>query len=213
MRWKAFLALIIILGIIGLITQADIGKKLLSNFKIGGFIKTTPPKTFSIVLNSEKESFYGQTYKVANATFNGEGICQTIKLNELRLERGLRCKIAIVDLTGQFEYASVGSIRINGVSSSINIDDTVYSSAQPIKIELEVIPFNFTLATLSENKISLASVSGEIKRIENDAIMSYSKLIRSSLDISNFVGKIELANGLVSLTGVASSVKGQDFSW
>lgn len=214
MHWRAFLALIIVIGIIGLMTQGDIAKNLLGGLKVGGFAKTKEVQEgFSIVLSSEKEAFYGQTYKVSNATFSSEGICQPIKLNEMTLEKSLRCHIAIIDLTGQFEYASVGSIKVVGESSSANIDGSIYSSAVPIKIDLEIIPFNFTLATISENKISLTSVSGDIKRLKNDTLEAITYLDASSLDISNFVGEIKLVNGLVVLTGTATSVEGQNFSW
>lgn len=213
MHWKAFLALIMIIGIIGLITYSDVGKNLLQTF--GGWFTRTKVsgESFVIVLSSEKEAFYGQTYKVANATFSSEGICQPIKLNEITLEKSLRCKIAIIDLTGQVGYASVGSIKVSGESDSVNIDGSTYSSAIPIKIEFEIIPFNFILADISERKISLTSVTGEIKRIENDTLVGYWKLDASSLDISNFVGEIKLADGLVILTGTATSVEGKNFSW
>ncbi len=98
---------------------------------------------------------------------------------------------------------------MSGDSTIIYLDDSVYSSSTPIKVDLEVIPFKFILESLSQQKISLQSVSGTISRegrgLEN--------LGNTSIEISNFAGSLKLENGTTILNGIANSVKGTGFSW
>ncbi|MEM7825208.1 MAG: hypothetical protein QXO27_04520 [Candidatus Aenigmatarchaeota archaeon] len=213
MRWRFFLALIIIMGIIGLVIYSGLGKGLLG-LKSGEFAKTKESQqSFFIVLSAEKESFYGQIYNVANSTFIGSGLCQPIKLNELTLKKESTCDITMGDYSGVFEYSSIGSVKLIGQTNNLIIDGSTYSSPQPINILLEIVPSSFAIGGISGDKISMSSVVGEVKRLENDIVKSISYLKGELLNIDNFVGEIKLENGLVTLSGMTNSVKGNSFSW
>jgi hypothetical protein len=215
MRWKALLALILIIGIIGLVTYGGIGKNLFHGLKVGGFTKTkAPTQTFTIALSSKKDTFYGQSYKITNSTFIGSGVCQPIKLNELTMQKQTNCEIVIGDLSGQFIYTSIGSIKLIAETTNIIIDGSTYSSPQPIKIDIELAPSSFSLGGISEDKISFVSITGEVKKLGNDtSVKSISYLNADTLDITKFVGQISLKDEIVTLIGITNSVKGNDFSW
>ncbi|MBI5871895.1 hypothetical protein HZB88_02315 [archaeon] len=218
-HWKIWLTLVLVVGILGLFLYTDTGKKTLNLFKLGQFTKTTATPTgaqFSISLNSNIDAFYSQLYKVTNSSFAANGICrQSIKLNELVLQKeATRCDAILSGFSGTFDYTKAGSIVLSGESSVIFIDDSTYSSSKPIQVELEVIPFKFTLEGLSQQKISLPSVSGDVDRLKEDgSVKAVVYLANNSLEISNFLGSLKLENGTAILNGMANSVKGTDFSW
>lgn len=216
-RWKVWFAIFLILGILGLLFYTDAGRKTLDFFKIGRFVKPVPSvQQFSIILNTDEEAFYTQSYKIADATFIATGICQqTIKINEITVSReGVRCDLTLNGLTGSFDFTRGGSIITSGQVMSLKINDNSYSSAKAMQVVVEVIPTSFLLADLSQDKIVLSSVTGNISRLKDDggiSIVAY--LDKSSLEINNFDGFLKLDNGQVILKGIAGSVKSKEFSW
>ncbi len=213
-HWKLWFTLVMIVGILGLLFYTDAGKKTLSLFNLGQFIKTVPTSAgpqFPINLNSNIDAFYSQIYEVTNSSIVVNGICkQMIKLNDMiRQTDNTRCGIVLTSFSGSFDYTTAGSIALSGESQNIILDDDVWYSAKPIKIELEVIPSDFILTNLIQNKISLTSVSGSIVRGDKGSEI----MTNSPLEIGNFAGSLRLENGTAILSGMTNSVKSQEFSW
>lgn len=213
---KIWLAVFLVLGILGMMLYTDAGKKTLSVFKVGKFVKPAPADVsrFIVVLNAEKDAFYGLSLSVSDADFVSEGVCQQmIKLGDFTLQKsGTRCKAAISGFKGAFTYTQAGSIQINGDSLNVLLDDTSYSSDKPIHIEMEVIPFTFSLDSFEVGAVPLSSVKGELTKLKDDgSVGAIAYLDNSSIEIDNFLGSLRLDNGKTILNGLASSIEG--LSW
>ncbi len=215
-HWKVWLTLFVIVGILGLVFYKGGGNEIISFFKVGKFTKSVPASLtwFQMELNSEKDAFYGLSFKVSDTNFIGDGVCQqTMKLGELNLQKtGTRCKITVSGFNGDFTYTQAGSIQITADSSGVVIDDVSYSSGKPIHVEMELIPFTFSLSAIEVESIPLSVVKGELKKFKDDgSISSIAYLDNSSIEVENFVGSLVLENGKAMMNGLASSVKG--LSW
>lgn len=222
MRWKALLAAIIILGIVGFLLITETGQKYLQFLRegVGNFVsiilKRAQPsgKVFEILLKTNKEAFYGQSYNLDKSDFSISGFYSSIKIGDLEItkkaEKGVSVSIKGVD--GLFEYTSEGSIKFSGDSTYIEIDDDIYSSAKPFGLELEIVPLEVSLTNLVQGKITLSSVTGEIKRFYDEKVDSVS-LVNSNLEINNFEGELKLIEGEISLEGMAGSAMGDKFTF
>lgn len=216
-HWKLLLSIILVVGIMGLLFYTDTGKETLDFFKIGKFVETTPTNVeyFSIELDATEQTFYAQSYKVSNSTFIASGICQqVIKINDINLNRdGVLCKVTLNSLSGSFYYTEGGSTVTTGKVANMKIDDNLYS-AENMEIRVEVIPNSLLLTGASEKTIVLQSATGKISKLRGDGSVATSGFPENDyLEISNFIGYVNLENGRVVLKGVASSVKAQEFEW
>ena len=96
------------------------------------------------------------------------------------------------------------------------IDDYIFSSGRPVKIEIEINPSSFSLTPLSADKIVFGSVTGEIKRFKGEMgeLVDTGSLQNSQLEIRSFSGYIKLdEQGSMILHGLTNSVKGDTFNF
>lgn len=218
MKWKALLAITIILGILGTLFITDVGKRYADflRIRIGDFLAILTRKgpsgpPFRMVLTTRKEPFYGQSFNIVNSSFSGSGFHRYIKVGEqvISIKSGEKVRINVRNLNGVFAYTNEGNIRLTGDSSQIEIDDFTFSSETASKVEIEIVPFEFSLTGIEQDSISLLLVSGNVKTDRGDAPLENSKL-----DISFFTGNLNIAeDGTAILTGMASSVSGSNFSF
>lgn len=218
MKWKALLAVIIVLGILGLLFVTDVGKKYTDflRTKVGDFIAVItrarpsgPP--FRMVLTARKEPFYGQAYRVVNSSFTGSGFYRYMKVGGqvISIKSGEKININIRDLNGMFEYTNEGNVKLTGDSTHIEIDSFVLSPEVASRVDIEIVPFEFSLTGIEQGSIALPFVSGDVKTDRGDAPLDNSKL-----DIGFFFGSLNLAeDGTTVLTGTASAVTGDNFSF
>jgi len=222
MRWKALFAAVIILGIVGFLLISETGQKYLQFLRegVGNFIsvilrRTQPSgEVFEIVLKSNKEAFHDQSYNLDDSDFSISGFYSSIKIGDLEINKKAEkiVSISLKEVDGLFEYTKEGSVKFSGDSNYIEIDDDIYSSAKVFRIELEIIPLEFSLTNLVEGKITLSSVTGEIKRFYDEKVDSVS-LINSKIEIDNFKGELKLTENEISLEGMAGSVVGDKFTF
>jgi hypothetical protein len=217
LNWKATLAVLVIIGIVGLLFATDIGGGYLDFFRrsVGNFasvlFRTTPGETFSIEVLANKQPFYGQSYGVANSTFSARGVYQSINIGGLDVSINSDKKVDVVvhDFNGKFDYTADGSVLIIGDCSSIVIGDRSYSSSKATEVEINLVPFSFSISGISADKISMQSVTGSVKTSRGQASMESSKL-----DITAFKGNISLSEDeKVKIDGIASSIVGNRFSF
>jgi hypothetical protein len=215
-HWKLWLSVVLILGIAGLLLYTQAANKSLGLSKIGNFIKNTPSEgDFFFQLNSDEESFYKQSYKIANSSFVAIGICQNpVKVSDVNVNRdGVQCKIELTEFSGTFDYTQGGAVLVSGKAVVMKIDDSTYSSTGGLKVTFELIPANFTLSDFSADKIVLATANGNVSKIKGGAISVVGYLNNELLEIDNFDGSLKLEGSQLSLQGMANSIKSQDFEW
>lgn len=225
-RWKALLAVVVIVAIVGLLYTSDTGKDyvdLLTN-TLGNFVANfplvgmQPGSEFFMELTTMKESFFGQSYKVENATLRVSGICQgTMVIGDIVMSREEKdCFIQIENLQGQFEYSAGGVVRADGKANFVTVDGYSYVPAErELSVKVEVIPVEELLLTgLSQRNIALDSVTGGIERRDEEGnIKSTEELKNEKMTIINFVGQLELEEESIILSGLTGAVRGQTFSW
>lgn len=228
MHWKALLAIILILSIAGLLLFTDIGKNFVNSIRgnIAGFIRGNiagffskifegqPGEPFTIFLTANRESFYGQSYSMSNSTLICSGAYNYIRIDGRPVAHKIdkTVDLKVLEFNGNFEVTSTGSIKISGSSSVIEISDWIISG-KPMDVELEITPSNFLLLGVSQEKITLVGVTGEIRRIHEGKFDQVS-LSSDDLEIKNFMGNLGLSEtGMISLNGATTSVKGKKFSF
>ncbi len=216
-HFKIILALVLIAGIMGLIAYANTGDQFLQAFKIGKFadVQQTTAEPFGISLTTGVTALYGKSFSIAGSPFSFEGVCSSLKVGGLDIEREeTRCSVSIEGFTGTFQYSPFGSILFVGSGSSVKVDSNRYSSAAPISFEFEAIPAGFFVGGISENKISVVVPAGKIEKYGKDgSLKAVAYLSQSTLDLSSLFGNAQLDNGELKITGTATSVKSEEFSW
>lgn len=215
MHWKALLAVLAVLALTStvLFTQPDYARLFAD--RISGFFSNiikpiTPEVSFQIVLTADKNSFYGQSYKMSNSTLMVSGTpVQMAVENVLWNIKDDNRVDAIVDFDGTFEITKAGSIVVSGKSRYVEINKM--GTSDQVDVNMEIVPTEgFTLSSLVQNKISLSSVNGEITRLDTGGMQP---LDGTSLEIDGFIGHMQLKDDKIVLSGLVNTVKGKNFNW
>ena len=216
-HFKLILALVLIMGIIGLIAYANTGGKFLQALKIGKFseVQQQQAEPFGIVLSTETTALYGKSFSIASSPFSFEGICSTVKVGGLNIEtEETRCSASADSFTGTFQYSPFGSVLFIGSANSVKVNANKYSSATPISFEFETIPTKFSVAGINVPTVSLVAPTGKIEKYGKDgSLKGIAFLSQSTLDINSLTGSVQLENGELKITGSATSVKSEEFTW
>ncbi len=203
MKWKLLLAVLVILGIVTLLFITDTGVSSL-NFlkrKVGDFVavvfKWAPGgKQFYIRLTTNRDTLYGQTYKISNATFEGSGTAKEVKINKATSLLN-KVDVKIEGLKGSLEITDQDTVKVSGDAASVVLNNLPILN---LNIYVEMVPSGFTLSQFSQEKITLPSVTGEIKTEDGWT----RPLGVSNLEIYNFKGIVKLEGNQVVLIGLTS---------
>ncbi len=216
-HFKLILALVLIAGIMGLIAYANTGQQFLKALKIGGFtnVQQQPTEPFGISLTTGVTAFYGKSFAISASPFSFEGVCSLVKVGGLKIEtEETRCSASVESFTGTFQYSPFGSILFVGGASEVKVNSNKYSAQTPISFEFEVIPTGFFVAGINVDKISLIAPSGRIEKYGKDgSLKSIAYLSQSTLDLNSLIANAQLEQGELKVTGTATSVKSEEFSW
>lgn len=243
MNWKSLLTVFVILAIGFMLLTTEGGQKFAGQaadfikVKVGSFASglfsggkwqvpfTQEPlpsgEQFLISYSGTKDSLYGQQFAVYNTSLGAEGICQAmVKIGDVMLKtEAMKCNILTENMRGTFEYTVAGTVKFDGEVSSLEINGNLYTSATDVlKTSFELLPSEFILVGLSQNKITIPSATGTINRITpQGSTKSTEELSSEQLEIGGFVGFIKLENSNIKLQGLAVSVKGtgphSSFTW
>ncbi len=215
---KFILALVLIVGIMGLAVYANTGQKFLQAFKLGKFADvqpTSPLEPFGTTLTAGVTVLYGKSFTITSSPISFEGVCSSVKVGGLKIDTGeTRCSASAESFTGTFQYSQFGSIVFVGSANAVKVNSNKYSASTPISLEFEIIPVGFSVAGTNANTISLVVPSGKIEKYGKDgSLKAVAYLSQSTLDISNLVANTQLEKGELKIIGTATSVKGEEFSW
>ncbi|MBI2005511.1 MAG: hypothetical protein HYS80_01990 [Candidatus Aenigmarchaeota archaeon] len=217
-HFKLVLALLLIVGIMGLIAYANTGQKFLEAFKVGKFADVQPStqtESFGMVLSTGVTALYGKSFSIAGSPFSFEGVCNFMKVGGLIIEtEETRCSASAEGFTGTFQYSPFGSIVFVGSANAVKVNANKYSAATPISFEFEVIPTGFSVAGINVNSISMVAQSGDIEKYGKDgSLKAVAYLSQSTLDINSLIASAQLEKGELKISGIATSVKSEEFSW
>lgn len=226
MRWKVLLASLVIVGIVGLLLFATPAQNYLGFFGngVGQFFSTITGGSvfpsaagnyFSMSLVATKEEFYGQSYDIKNSSVFITGDYRKIEVGDqiINLKKIEPVSIMIRNMKGEIAFLGDGSIKISADSTNIEIDDYSMISDKPKKINVNIVPNRMLVSYFEKDKIVFDSITGELKRFVKTNIDQIN-LSDNKLEILRFNGLMRLSeNGIVELTGIAESVKGDGFAF
>lgn len=216
-HFKLVLALVLIAGILGLVAYANTGQKFLEAFKIGKFTNVQPDaqaEPFGILLSTGVTALYGKSFSIAGSPFSFEGVCNLITLGGVTATSDeTRCSVSVDSFVGTFQYTQFGSILFVGSAPAVKVDTKKYSTATPINFEFEVIPTGFSVVGINEKQVTLSVPSGRIERYSSDGSLRGTESLNQSIDLNNLIANAELKNGELKVTGTATSVRSEEFSW
>lgn len=215
---KLILALVLIVGIMGLIAYANTGQKFMEAFKLGRFANvqtTVQAEPFGVSLTTSATALYGKSFTITSAPFSFDGVCSLIKISGLKIENEeTRCSASADSFTGTFQYSPFGSIVFVGSADVVKVNGNKYSASTPISFEFEVIPAGFLVAGINADKISLVAPAGKIEKYGKDgSLKAVAYLSQSTLDINSLIANAQLEKGELKISGTATSVKSEEFSW
>jgi len=224
MKWKAVLAVLLVLAIIGVFLASDYGKSLLGSYGgglgdlTGGLTGIFQPKVnasgFSITLTASQDNFYGQDFKVSNTNVSVDGTYNfmTIGDQSYGYKGGNQIAVLIKDFSGDVQITSGGSITLSGTTDYVEIGDIISSSSKPLNVKMEFVPTSASVDGLSLKTIHFNSITGSLTRTTTSGSTDSVTLSSTKLDVSDFVGSLSWAKDGVTLSGTATSAKGDSFS-
>jgi len=202
MRWKLVLVALIIVGILGVMFFSDTGITYFDVLKgsVGNFFavvfKWGPPSRFYVTLTADKEIFYGQVYKISNASFSGFGTAKQITINKASSPVN-QIDVDVQGIKGSFEMTRQRSVKISGDANNIVLNTFPFSS---VNIFIDMVPTDFSLSQFSQDKFVFPSVTGQIKTEEG-----WSKDLNDAyVEIYGFVGTLRLAGDNMVLEGLTT---------
>ena len=224
MKWKPVLAVLLLLAVLGVFFISDLGRPFLGSWGEGlggltggltGLMQQKPSgEGFEVVVTTPKETLSLQKYKVSDTTVYVDGIYSFIRVGDQFFESksGKSIVLNVKDFDGDVEFTSGGSIKLVGSSSYVELGDIIAASDKAAKVELEIIPATAILSNFGQNSIKFASITGRPDRYVGDAYDSIT-LTGGKLEVGNFLGVLKIDGSEATLTGTATSAKGDNFSF
>lgn len=196
------LVVLIIVGILGVMFFTSTGVTYFDFLKnsVGSFMavvfKWGPPSRFSVTLTADKDVFYGQVYKISNASFDGSGTAKQVTINNANSPVS-QVNVNIDGIKGSFELTRQRTVKISGNANSIVLNTFPLSSAN---IFIEMVPTSFSLSQFSQDSFVFSSITGQIKTEEG-----WSKDLNNAyVEISGFTGSLTLAGDNMVLSGLTT---------
>jgi hypothetical protein len=215
-KWRILLAVVLILGIFGLLLISPYGGFLRNSFSgVTGFFASKPSgQGFPITIKMVKESYYGHSFKLTNSSVILSGVYQLLKVGDqvFTLKNNQNTTIIFDDYVGSFEYTSDGIIKVSGQASYFEFGDLVSSSGKPFKVYLELVPTTIIAVPISEQKLVFTSAYGYIERYIGNKYAQIG-LSNDKLEVDNFAGSLRSDGASLVLDGLASNIKGDNFTF
>jgi len=221
MQWKVLFVVILVLGIFGFFLTSEFGRpyadllgQKISGFT-GSFIKPGKKPSFVFSIETDRLSIYGLTpTRISNSTFTASGPYNFLRVGDqtINLKNKNQISLYIKNLRGTFSISTDGVAKISGYSNYVETEEIIFSSSSDKKIEIEMMPISFTLSNFATSDFVMPSISGTIKRFVGDTpdTISFQK---SKIEIKDFTGSLEWRGQNTLIDGVASSIKGDKFSF
>lgn len=208
---KIILAVVIIIGLVGLLFGTEYGRKFLDLLKLGAgkivsglssLLKISKPKTegyLPMVLSAEKESFYGKEFTVTDSVLNAKGNCLELKINEAVISIS-ECEVSFSSGNGTLSYLN-GNVQGSLDATGIAINTL---SVEQAKIDFKITPTEFFFTGIKEEEISVFVKSGELKLSNPDGTPKCTIPLKNKITkISDFSGGLELKDDSAFLKGTA----------
>lgn len=205
MKWKLLLAVLLIVGITALLVIGGTGIGVLDSLRnsVGNFVSTafrwnSGAKQFYIILTTEKNMFYGSSYKVSNSTFQGVGTVKELKINKAPSPVN-QIDVSVEGMKGSLELTNENIIKVSADASKVVLNDLPILN---LNIYFEMTPSTFSLNQFNTDKLAFPSISGEMKA-EGGWIRYLSS---SNIEIDGFKGSLSFEGSQATLEGLANKI-------
>lgn len=209
MNWKALVAVVVVLGILGLIALTEQGRNYAvflgkgMGSLVGFVLKSSPGKPFSFGLSVKREAFYGQSFPLSDSSLKISGQGSSVKIggNVWSLDSGE----VEMEMTGKGDFAinADGNVRLSVDAKTFKLDG---KSTNDVKVEAEIVPTEFSLSGIKKDGMNITSASGTILKVF-DSTMVTANFTKSNLWVGNFFGTIEMDTQTASMSGTATSIE------
>jgi hypothetical protein len=218
MHWKAILTILAILALIVVISISPTIKNLFKPLpQLTSFFTFGQPANYtSFILTvdlEDKSVFNGQTYKITNGTVTNIGVfVDDVTIENSRWEKKTKKgEMKFYNFDGEFSITAYGTAKIVGDSTYVLIDGQgIKPSGEKLSVSAEVIPSELLVIPINEGSILLSPVTGKIENVDTGGVQPLKK---DSLEITNFVGRLEFTTNSVLLVGSATKITGKGFTW
>jgi len=235
MNLKTLIAVFVIVGIGVLLLRTKSGMEFAGNtldflkVKVGNFVTGLSSSSWSgegaggfrVLLNVVKDAFAEQSYDLDGSDLSVTGIVEgSVKIGDIDLHKErMAVELKLENAKGKFEYTVAGTVKFAGSAEMATVDGNDYThTSGKVKVSFEMVPLKFLLTDLAVRKVVLESATGSIARMNADnTIKSTEELSGEKIEITKFVGLLQMEGTNIRLDGLTSSVKGvgpqSSFSW
>ncbi|MEM5772677.1 MAG: hypothetical protein QXL86_00390 [Candidatus Aenigmatarchaeota archaeon] len=214
MKWKLLGIVAVILTLLGVLLFTEQGRKyaivlgsmtrsftnLLGNF-LGSIVRTSSTQEFEFEMSTNKEAVYGQSFSFTGTRFKALGPILTLSIDGKNWEIGEKSEVELIG-NGEVLIGSDGKLSLKADASLFKLGSL---KTNEVKIEIEMIPENFSLTNAKVSLINMTSASGYVKKkMENIELKA--DFNKASLKIENFFGAIEFKEE-AWLSGIATNIE------
>jgi hypothetical protein len=220
MRAKTILAVLLILGILGLLFFTQQGRVFLNFFKqnlqptfsslFASFsLKKPTGNYFLFSLQLNRNSFSG-SFEAVNSTFlTKDGI--TISINKIPLTIPENSSLRIEDCQGRFDINE--KVRASLNAKKVIVDGTIFGPSE-LEVKFETKLSTGTIAGAKKELISFSGIKGKLEQLTEDGSIKQSVILENEdLTIKDFSGVIKFAKDSAYLYGYATKIQGKNFEW
>lgn len=214
MKWKSFLAVILIIAILALLYFSPQGRNyssFLSNI-VGNVVSIFSSKeTFAFSLSTSKIAFEGKALNMPNSSFEIKGTSNYVKIQDVTGFSPGSVDLKVSNFKGVAEITET-SIRVNGEASRIELNSVVFITDRSVMVEAEVTSDSYSLNSIFQESLDFDSLTGQFRRVSEDKTVTVD-VSNEKVTIKNFAGNLQINEGEASLVGVATSVTGKTFKF
>jgi hypothetical protein len=178
---------------------------------LSALISPTSGEYFTFKLSTDTEPLEGQRLKLQDSTLTTNGSVYILKIGDQVYQLPGTVEIDVDSFSGEISFAS-GFLKVSGDAKSIVLDRklTLSPSKNTLRLQLEIVPFRYSIEPIKQDKLSLQGIYGSLQRTSEP--ITEVQLINASLDITGFVGRAELDKEFL-ITGSALKIESKKFKW
>ena len=213
MRLKIVLVILLVMLIAGLLVLTPVGNNIfgvgsISLPGLSSLINFGSQERFQMQLVANKDAFAGKAFEVTNTTVYVKGLCVgSVYVFGANIAKEGRCDISVENAKGKVEYSSIGTVEAAIEGGQVALDGSFISPANDRKVRFSIVPNELFISNYNSNGVSLAAVTGEIRKFKSDGSQDQLKILTNEkVEILGYIGNARLINNDMVLSGFASKV-------
>ena len=223
MNWKLLLAVIIAIGITGLLLFSKNGEELkegnLGRYitTIGSYLRrvtgeitstTSVNRTLSLKITTTKTALKNLNFNLEGKSFEGKLKYDSVLVGgqNIKAKSSDEINIKIENINGILSFDENGKMKISGTSATIEVSDIIFvpeTGEEKVEFDLIGTPITYSLKDIEKDELTFTEIYGLL----NLADWSPLSLVNDNLDVIYFKGEITQDNDAVTISGMAERVR------